>query len=295
MNTRKIVIIVVAVVVLIGLWAAFRPERLWVNKTVNESFPTTSASAAGMPQTDNAQQVLATGRFHSVAHDGAGVATVYKLADGKRVLRLSEFSTSNGPALYVYLVAAADATDSDTVKKAAFVDLGPLKGNKGDQNYDLPADADLAKYQSVTVWCKRFNRNFTTAPLKEGMTPASPAAMNGPTPLAAGNFHTVLHETKGTATIYQLPDGKRVLRFTDFATSNGPDLQVYLVAAGDASDSDAVKKAGFVTLGALKGNQGDQNYEVPGNVDLAKYRAVTVWCRRFSANFATAPLTPKQG
>ena len=55
-----------------------------------------------------------------------------------------------------------------------------------------------------------------------------------------------------------------------------------------------MKKAGFVTLGALKGNQGDQNYELPADLDLAKYRAVTVWCRRFGVNFATAPLTAKQ-
>lgn len=78
-----------------------------------------------------------------------------------------------------------------------------------------------------------------------------------------------------------------------FATPNGPELYLYLVAAADATDSDMVKKAGFVDLGPLKGNQGDQNHDVPATVDLAKYRAVTVWCRRFSVNFATAPLTPQ--
>ena len=51
-------------------------------------------------------------------------------------------------------------------------------------------------------------------------------------------------------------------------------------------------KAGFVELGKLKGTEGDQNYDVPADLDLAKYRAVTIWCRRFSVNFATAPLTP---
>ena len=92
------------------------------------------------------------------------------------------------------------------------------------------------------------------------------------------------------ATVYQLGGGKRILRLTQFETSNGPDLQLYLVAASDASDSDMVKKAGFLTLGALKGNQGDQNYEVPADLDLSQYRAVSVWCRRFGVNFATAPL-----
>jgi hypothetical protein len=102
----------------------------------------------------------------------------------------------------------------------------------------------------------------------------------------------VAHETKGTATVHRLPDGKRVLRLTEFATSNGPDVRVYLVAASDATDNETVKKAGFVELGRLKGTEGDQNYHVPADLDLGKYRAVTIWCRRFSVNFGTAPLTP---
>jgi hypothetical protein len=110
--------------------------------------------------------------------------------------------------------------------------------------------------------------------------------------LATGRFHSVAHETHGTATIQDVGGGRRVLRLTDFATSNGPDVRVYLVAATDASDNDAVTKAGFVELGKLKGNQGDQNYDVPDDLDLSQYRAVTIWCRRFSVNFATAPLTP---
>ena len=65
-----------------------------------------------------------------------------------------------------------------------------------------------------------------------------------------------------------------------------------MVAAPDAADDETVKKAGFVELGKLKGTDGDQNYEVPNDVDLNKYRAVTIWCRRFSVNFGTAPLTP---
>ena len=93
------------------------------------------------------------------------------------------------------------------------------------------------------------------------------------------------------ATIYQLGEGKRILRLTNFATSNGPDVHVYLVAASDATDSTTVKKAGFVDLGSIKGNEGDQNYDVPAGVDLAKYQAATIWCARFGVNFGTAPLT----
>ena len=110
--------------------------------------------------------------------------------------------------------------------------------------------------------------------------------------LLSGDFRSVAHETRGTATVHELGAGRRVIRFTGFSTSNGPDVRVYLVAAPDAADNESVTKAGFVELGKLKGTEGDQNYEIPADLDLEKYRAVTIWCRRFSVNFATAPLTP---
>jgi len=89
----------------------------------------------------------------------------------------------------------------------------------------------------------------------------------------------------------RLEDGKRVLRFTDFETSNGPDLRVFLVQAADASDSAAVNQAGYTEVAPLKGNVGDQNYEIPADLDLAKYHAVTIWCHRFNVAFGTAPIT----
>jgi len=111
-----------------------------------------------------------------------------------------------------------------------------------------------------------------------------------PIALSEGRFKSVAHKTVGTATVYQLPDGRRILRLTGFETSNGPDVRVYLVAADDAPDSKAVTRAGFVDLGALKGTRGDQNYELSPALDLAKYRSVSIWCRRFSVNFGAASL-----
>lgn len=142
-------------------WYLFRPERLFVNSTVAERFPqATTARAATSPAT------LAEGSFHDVAHKGTGTATIYQFPNGKRVLRFTNFETSNGPDVQVYLVAASDASDSETVKKAGFIHVGSLKGNIGDQNYDLPDNIDLAKYRAVTIWCRRFGVNFATAPLK---------------------------------------------------------------------------------------------------------------------------------
>src|SRR5215831_14424463 len=200
---RKKLIYGLAAIVAIALWAAFRPERLFVNARVNEAMP---AGFANVSQT-----ALSSGSFHSVAHESKGTASIYRLADGKRILRFTNFETSNGPDVHVYLIAATDASDSETVKKAGFLELGSLKGNIGDQNYDIPADADLAKYRAVTIWCKRFSVNFATAPLNFSTADPTMAQV-----LASGKFHDVAHKGVGQATIYQLGGGKRVLRFRNF-------------------------------------------------------------------------------
>ena len=118
------------------------------------------------PAQDKDSKVVAKGDFHNADKAGKGTATVYEVADGKRVLRLSNFQTDNGPDLHVRLIAADDAKDTDSVKKAEFVELAKLKGNKGNQNYDLPKDVDLSKYKVVSIWCNRFSVNFAAAPLK---------------------------------------------------------------------------------------------------------------------------------
>ena len=158
MSKKIPAVLALALIVAAGAWYAFRPERLFINQIVNEKFPTASAS--------NVESMkLASGEFHAGAHETKGTAAIFKLADGKRTLRLTAFETSNGPDVHVYLVAATDAKDNDTVKNAGFVDLGSLKGNIGDQNYDVPANVDLAKYRAATIWCARFSVNFGTAPL----------------------------------------------------------------------------------------------------------------------------------
>ena len=161
MNKR--VWIGLAVVVAAIAWYAFRPELLFVDKSVSESFPATASAAVSSPAASGPKE-LAKGQFKGYAHETQGSAAIFDV-DGKRVLRLTNFKTSNGPDVHVYLVAAKDAMDNDTVKKAGYIDLGSMKGNVGDQNYDVPSDTDLAKYSAVTIWCARFSVNFATAPL----------------------------------------------------------------------------------------------------------------------------------
>lgn len=112
-------------------------------------------------------KIVATGTFHGAAHSTSGRASVYSGDNGALTLRLTSFKTSNGPNLHVLLIAASDAGDNeDFLKKGVErIDLGSLKGNEGDQNYDVPAGTDLEKYKAVSIFCERFSVNFGAAPL----------------------------------------------------------------------------------------------------------------------------------
>jgi hypothetical protein len=171
-NIWKIVVPVLLIAAFVA-WYAFRPERLFVNEYVDEKLPA--------PNSGSAPQPLESGTFHSVLHPTQGTATVYRIADGNRVIRFTNFRTSNGPDVHIYMVAADDATDNASVPRAGFIDLGSIKGNIGDQNYTLGLDVDLSKYRTVSVWCKRFSVNFGAAPLThdEAMSRGQQASQTG--------------------------------------------------------------------------------------------------------------------
>ena len=121
---------------------------------------------------DTAKQqakTLETGTFHGKVHQTSGRATIYQEGNGKLVLRLTNFKTSNGPDVHVILVAAKDADDDANFLKSDTqrLELGKLKGNEGDQNYEIRSGTDLAKFQTVSIYCERFNANFGAAPLEK--------------------------------------------------------------------------------------------------------------------------------
>ncbi|MBA4719352.1 MAG: DM13 domain-containing protein [Nitrosopumilus sp.] len=102
----------------------------------------------------------------------------------------------------------------------------------------------------------------------------------------AGTFIGVgdgIHDAQGDAYTIPLEDGSTVLRLENFESTNGPDLFVYLSTDDNASE--------FINLGALKANNGNQNYEVPDDTDLSKYNKVLIWCKSFSVLFRSAELS----
>ena len=132
----------------------------------------------GMQQQDNMKhdampqekgKTLETGTFHGKVHSTSGRATIYREESGKLILRLTNFKTSNGPDVHVILIAAKDADDDANFLKSNTkrLELGKLKGNEGDQNYDIPSGTDLSKFQTVSIYCERFNANFGAAALEK--------------------------------------------------------------------------------------------------------------------------------
>jgi len=140
----------------------FEPQKLFIDDVVHEAAPVASGPAAAGPQ--RSPRVLSSGRFRSYEHATSGRARVLELADGRRYVRFDRFSTSNGPALKVYL-SAASATGPGDAFDDRYVDLGDLKGNLGEQNYAIPRGVDPDRYRSVVVWCKRFSVPFGAAAL----------------------------------------------------------------------------------------------------------------------------------
>jgi hypothetical protein len=108
--------------------------------------------------------------------------------------------------------------------------------------------------------------------------------------LARGQFVSLDHGTSGTATVLGDGSPQRFLRLTDFATDNGPDVNVYLTPVGPDAEESTFDDD-YVDLGDMKGNVGDQNYEIPAGVDLARYDTVVIWCVRFDSAFGAAALS----
>jgi hypothetical protein len=164
---------------------------LFLDKEVNEDFP--RAAAASLPSGVTAAEaekammdaevltvemsedmsmegVVAVrgGTFRDADsfHKGSGSATVYRLDDGGHLLRLEDFRVTNGPDLHVYLSAASNPTSSPDVREGGYLDLGSLKGNVGNQNYEIPAGTDITQYRSVVIYCEPFHVVFSVASLE---------------------------------------------------------------------------------------------------------------------------------
>lgn len=167
----------------------FAPWNLFVDRHVDESLPTASGAGVGderagaedAPGTvddvgdgagdesaggSEAEPIqLTRGELRSLEHATSGVALVLELEDGSRFLRLEGLETSNGPDLRVIITDRPVSDDWHVWDDGEYVDLGPLKGNIGSSNYQIPRGVDLSRFRTAVVWCRRFSVGFGVAPL----------------------------------------------------------------------------------------------------------------------------------
>ena len=189
---RRGILAGLAVIAIPGIalaWWLFSP--LFLNKTVIEDFPRAASAqipagssiedveaemieAEGQNSTANDEMPeadpvkLLSGEFMGADsfHRGSGDVGVYELSDGSRILRFDDINITNGPDLHVILSPVASAEGRDDVMATGYVDLGQLKGNRGSQNYDIPADVDITSGEwTVIIYCQPFHVLFATAGL----------------------------------------------------------------------------------------------------------------------------------
>lgn len=133
-----------------------------------------------------------------------------------------------------------------------------------------------------------------TSQVSDAPESGTPTREATPTPrdvvLATGSFVDAEHDTSGTATVLELGDGRRFLRLEGLATSDGPDLHVWLSDAPSGGDWGSYDDGRFVALGELRATHGDHNYEIPADVDLSGLMSAVIWCDRFNVAFGTAAL-----
>ena len=186
---------VAALVALVVGLVVFQPWKLVVDEVVDEAAPAaasalpsvSAAPSSSVPPSSTAPlpspasrapsapaqptepRVIARGELISHEHTTTGSVVVLELADGRRILRLQDLRTSNGPDVKVWLSDAEVRPGSDgwrVFDDGAYADLGRLKGNVGSQNYAVPADVDLTVLRSVSLWCDRFDVSFGAAELR---------------------------------------------------------------------------------------------------------------------------------
>ena len=205
---KRLLAVILAIVVIgtAVVLAVFEPWRLFTRSTLDEALPVqvstvevaagpsaqapastpapeqTGSPNVGVPATSGPAAVgepgptppvqpmaLASGAFVDGEHATSGTASILQLPDGSRYVRLENFSTSDGPDVQVWLTEkAAGGNDWGKYDDGVHLALGELKATDGNQNYPIPADANLSAFTSVVIWCDRFNVAFGTAPVGLG-------------------------------------------------------------------------------------------------------------------------------
>jgi len=264
----------------IGGWYVFRPELLFINKTVDEKIAVSA---------NETKSVLSMGSFESYAHETRGEARLVRVGD-KSYLELTNFHTSNGPDVRVKLVKGKNPADGGA--SDGFLDLGSIKGTDGNQFYELPAGTNPNDFESVSIWCERFSVGFGGATLK----PEPKVGYVSDGFQLAGNEIVVTDgklagSVAGHVRLIE-NSGKRYVRIEGLK-GNFAGLQVRLLKAESPKAAD-VAKATHDVLGTLKPSSATQTFAADKSRDVWLYRSISLWNAKAGRSEAIALLRSKQ-
>ena len=179
-KVKALVPLALLAVVLLAVAAYFfQPWKLFIDTEVQEAIPTATATPsesvnASPQETDESSEVnqyplvLAQGALVSHEYQTSGEVKILQLEDGSRVLRLEDLDTSDGPRVEVWLTDALVVEGEEgwrVFDDGTYISLGLMKGNQGNQNYEIPPDLDLSEYSSISLWCVTFSVSFGAAEL----------------------------------------------------------------------------------------------------------------------------------
>ena len=166
--------------------------------------------------------------------------------------------------------------DFDFIKDDGHVDMKAVMG--------MPSDKRLAMMPDI----------MDAAASAPDRSSSEAMPTDAPEAIAKGQFidADAIHKGSGEATLYAIGDDQHVVRFENFRTTNGPALVVYLAKHPSPTETSHVKHGGYLKLGKLKGNVGNQNYLVPLGTNISEYNSVVIWCELFDVLFSPAGLTP---
>ncbi len=152
---------------------------------------------------------------------------------------------------------------------------------------DVPSNLTMSQVETVMTVMAQMDQ-----PTMEEAMPSEGDGDAGPVVVASGSFRGAdsFHQGSGTATIYRIADGSHILRFEDFMVTNGPDLRVLLAKPRDPQSRNELQDGGYINLAKLKGNIGNQNYEIPADIDLAEQGSIVIYCMPFHVIFSVASL-----
>jgi len=281
---------------------------------------------AGIPSAPaDSGAVVAEGEFRGAdaGHRGSGNARIIRDASGGLVLRLEDFSVTNGPDLFVVLSSEDGYTDGA-------LNLGDLKATDGNFNYDIPAGTDISKFTSVVVWCRQFDVDFAIATLGGGGGAPAVQAASTATPVASSTVAATTpagstSTPPATSAATTVPTSASTQPPAATATPSGPVLlaqgtfrdgepghrgsgvaklgrdangQAVLVledfSVTNGPDLHVILGTGTegsgsgLDLGELKATDGTFSYPIPAGTDLSLYKSVTIWCAAFPTVFAVA-------